>query len=152
SDPGWPATSSWVWCGAHSMPTRTWACHPRHPGAPRDARTMITHDGARSSPARRGGTDKLVCQCPGSGRGTDKRVCQCHPRLIALGVIAIGALVASAGLLIAAEEPAVAEGFAAQVAAHFESWDLDRDGSLSFVETSRLVPVVAIRDEAAAAL
>jgi hypothetical protein len=66
-------------------------------------------------------------------------------------MIAIWAL-AWAGLLMAAEESTVAEGFAAQVAAHFESWDLDRDGALSFVETSRLVPVVAIRDEAAAAL
>jgi hypothetical protein len=65
---------------------------------------------------------------------------------------AVGALVASAGALMAGEAPLVEGGFAAQVAAHFDGWDLDRDGALSFVETSRLVPFATIRDEAAAAL
>ena len=65
---------------------------------------------------------------------------------------AVGVLVASAGLLMAGEGAGVEGGFAAQVAAHFDGWDLDRDGAVSFVETSRLVPVATIRDEAAAAL
>jgi Calpain family cysteine protease len=52
----------------------------------------------------------------------------------------------------AEEAGVVGSGFLAQVAAHFERWDLDRDGALSFRETSRLVPDVTIRDEAAAAL
>jgi hypothetical protein len=43
-------------------------------------------------------------------------------------------------------------GFAAQVAGHFEQWDQDQNGVLSFLETSRLVPDTSIRDEAAAAL
>src|SRR4051812_19653832 len=43
-------------------------------------------------------------------------------------------------------------GFSDQVAAHFDRWDRDGDGSLSFAETGALVPDASIRDEAAAAL
>jgi hypothetical protein len=73
-------------------------------------------------------------------------------RRIARGLGAIGMVLASAGLLAAGEEPRPASGFSAQVEAHFGRWDLDRDGALSFLETSRLVPDVSTRDEAAAAL
>jgi hypothetical protein len=66
-------------------------------------------------------------------------------------------LLLAAAVLVAAEPIRVVEGlaraaFAAQVEAHFAEWDRDQDGWLSFLETSRLVPDMSIRDEAAAAL
>ena len=70
--------------------------------------------------------------------------------------LVVGATLVPARWLEAGPEPAAAPdhpgGFAAQVAAHFAGWDLDRDGALSFLELGRLVPDVRIQGEAAAAL
>jgi hypothetical protein len=68
-----------------------------------------------------------------------------------VGAIGIGIWLAAAGVAAAGEEGGAA-GFAAQVEAQFDRWDRDRDGALSFRETSTLVPDATIRGEAAAAL
>src|SRR5438270_513101 len=68
------------------------------------------------------------------------------------GLIAALLALALAVGVAAAEVPRPATRFAAEIAAHFDLWDEDGDGDLSFQETSRLVPDTAIRDEAAAAL
>ncbi len=61
------------------------------------------------------------------------------------------------GLLSGSNVPAIAAdpplpAFSAQVEANFKEWDLNADGTLSFDETSRLVPNTKVRDTAAAAL
>ena len=67
-------------------------------------------------------------------------------------ILVLGAALAPTHGLDAEAAPGDPGGFAAQVTAHFEEWDLDRDGALSFFELGRLVPAVRIKGEAAAAL
>jgi hypothetical protein len=80
-----------------------------------------------------------------------------RPRLVGrrLGipiVLVLAAMLAPSRGLEAGPAPDDKVGFSAQVAAHFEEWDLNRDGTLSSDELSALVPDVRIRDEAACAL
>jgi hypothetical protein len=51
-----------------------------------------------------------------------------------------------------AGEPGSTPSFLNEVQANFKAWDLDGDGTLSFDETTRLVPRTAFRDTSAAAL
>lgn len=70
--------------------------------------------------------------------------------LVCLITSALGAPAAWAG---SGDQPSRKDpGFAAQVEAHFDAWDYNRDGSLTFRETSQLVPLAGIRGEEAAAL
>jgi Calpain family cysteine protease len=67
-------------------------------------------------------------------------------------VLVLGATLAPARWLDAGPTPGDPDGFAAQVAAHFGEWDLDRNGTLSFRELGGLVPDVRIKGKAACAL
>ena len=73
-------------------------------------------------------------------------------RVGSLIILVLGATLALTHGLDAEAAPGDPNGFAAQVTAHFDEWDVDRDGALSFFELGRLVPAVRIRGEAAAAL
>jgi hypothetical protein len=66
----------------------------------------------------------------------------------ALGVIAVMLIPAGHGAL--GQQLSAPPGFLAELNANFKQWDTDGDGSISFDETSRLVPDNSVRDAAAA--
>src|SRR4051794_36556312 len=75
-----------------------------------------------------------------------------HVLGISRGFGVIGMLIASAGPPAAGGGSGAGSSFLAKVEGHFDEWDQDRDGGLSFAETSRAVPDISVRGEAAAAM
>lgn len=74
-------------------------------------------------------------------------------RRVGIGIfLVLGATLAPARWLDAGPAPGDPGGFAAQAAAQFAEWDLDRNGALSFRELGGLVSDVRIKGEAACAL
>jgi hypothetical protein len=77
-------------------------------------------------------------------------------RRLPLGLFLIALALATAGVAngasAAGEVARPATRFADQITSYFDLWDDDGDGGLSFEETSRRVPDIAIHDETAAAL
>lgn len=67
-------------------------------------------------------------------------------------VLVFGAILVPTGWLNAGSDPPARGGFAAQAALHFDEWDLDRNGALSFRELGAIVSDTRIQGEAACAL
>ena len=67
-------------------------------------------------------------------------------------LILLGAMLAGAGLPASSDESQPPPNFLAEAKANFKDWDLNGDGSLSFQETTTLVPRASFQDASAAAL
>lgn len=61
-------------------------------------------------------------------------------------------MLAGAGFPASGDESQPAPNFLAEAKANFKDWDLNGDGTLSFQETTRLVPRASFQDTSAAAL
>ncbi len=67
-------------------------------------------------------------------------------------LVLLGVMLAGAGFPASGDEPQPPPNFLAEAKANFKDWDLNGDGTLSFQETTRLVPRASFQGNSAAAL